>query len=140
MNKLQLISAISSVLLNYLTHIYLTKMETLTCKCDIDFRGNLLKTLLPLFIFVSGATLWLKTIPPVVKAILFVVYLIFDVTMFSYLTQLRSPECGCSESARSYLITDLMYYTYFLAALIVLSNAAILALIATTSTLYRGSL
>lgn len=140
MNRLQLISAISSVLLNYLTHIYLTKMETLSCKCDIDFRGNLLKTLLPLFIFVSGATLWLKTVPPVVKAILLVVYLIFDVTMFAYLTQLRSTECGCSESARSYLITDLMYYTYFLAALIVLSNAAILALVVTTSTLYRGSL
>lgn len=135
-NRGQLLSATLSVLFNYLTHIYLDRMETLSCECDIDYRGKIMKTLIPLFIFVSCVRLGLGTIPPVVKACMCVVIIIFDVTMFSYLTQLRASKCGCSESARSYLMTDLLYYNYFLFALIVLTNLSMLALVTTTSTIF----
>lgn len=130
-----LLGAIVSVLFNYLTHIYLNKMETLSCECEIDSRGKVLKALIPLFIFFSCIRLVLGAVPAVVKVCLFVVIVVFDLTMFGYLTQLRSARCGCAEAARNYPVTDILYFSYFVCALVVLSNIAMVALLMTTSTL-----
>ena len=138
MKRTQLASAICSVLFNYLVYVYLEKMELLSCHCEVDLRAKLLKSLIPLFIFVSCAGLWLGRVPPVVGLVLAMSYLIFDITMLSYLTQLRSPECGCSEQSRQYLMTHMLYYFYFLVALIVLTNLSMMALVMATGTLYRG--
>ena len=110
-------------------------METLSCECEIDSRGKLLKTLIPLFIFFSCIRLVLGAVPAVVQACIFVVIMVFDVTMFSYLTQLRSTRCGCADSARAYLATDILYYSYLVSALIIFANIAMIALLMTTSTI-----
>ena len=130
-----LCGAIVSVLFNYLTHIYLDKMENLSCECEIDSRGKVLKALIPLFIFFSCIRLVLGAVPGVVKACFFVVIMVFDLTMFGYLTQLRSARCGCAEAARRYPVTDILYFSYFVSALVVFANIAMFALLMTTSTI-----
>jgi hypothetical protein len=110
-------------------------MEKLSCECEIDSRGKVLKALIPLFIFFSCIRLVLGAVPAVVKVCFFVVIMVFDLTMFGYLTQLRSARCGCAEEARKYPATDILYFSYFVCALVVLANMAMLALLMTTSTI-----
>lgn len=108
MNTL-IINAIIATLLNYLTHAYLDKFESMNCDCKFDNRIHILKNIINIFFLLTIFKVAFKNdIPNSVNYFVMFLIMFFDVIFYLFLRKLVTEKCKCQEN-----ITKILY-TYYL--------------------------
>ena len=124
MNSVKLYSAIVSVLFNYLLYGYLHKLEKIGCDCSDTVKSNTITSIIIVNYILIFGVLFVGKIPPSTGVFASILSIVFAVTTFLYLHELKEKKCKCSDS----IIRDVYYYYYMIIFLLYITMISLILL------------
>ena len=106
-----MLSAIFSVLFNYLLYTYLDRLEKIGCDCGLVVqRASIKSSVILNYILIFGSVMYEGKVPLVTSIMVMIYNIVSTINIFIYLYKLKNEKCKCSES----LVRDVYYYYYYL--------------------------